>query len=135
MTASTTAGFAWPRISGPQEEIQSMYRLPSASITLHPSPRSMKIGSRPICCIARTGELTPPGRTSTARRYSSAERASLGILPLPGRVIVGEVAQPDLLVLRGRVQGRPILAVQVVGVGDRVEDRVALLLGAPVGHR
>ncbi len=31
-------------------------------------PRSMKIGSRPIARIARTGELTPPGSTRRARR-------------------------------------------------------------------
>jgi hypothetical protein len=30
----------------------------------------MKIGSRSICRIARTGELTPPGRIFSARWYS-----------------------------------------------------------------
>src|SRR5438093_10232706 len=35
-----------------------------------PSPRRMKTGSsRPTARIARTGELTPPGMSSSARRY------------------------------------------------------------------
>ena len=74
MIESTTAVWACPTISGPQEETQSMYSLPSTSKILDPSPRAMKIGSRPIDCIARTGELTPPGSTSSARSYSCAER-------------------------------------------------------------
>jgi hypothetical protein len=45
-----------------------MYSLPSTSVIVAPSPEAMKIGSRPIERIARTGELTPPGRRSTARR-------------------------------------------------------------------
>ena len=53
-----------------------MKRLPSTSSSSAPSPRSMKIGERPIERIARTGELTPPGRTSWARRYHSRERVS-----------------------------------------------------------
>ena len=32
-TASTTAGWAWPRIIGPQEHTRSTYRLPSASVS------------------------------------------------------------------------------------------------------
>jgi hypothetical protein len=36
--------------------------LPSTSVISAPSARSTKIGSRPIERIARTGELTPPGR-------------------------------------------------------------------------
>ncbi len=65
-TASTTAGWAWPAISGPQEQTQSTYSLPSTSYRREPSPRAMNSGSRPIDRIARTGELTPPGMTSTA---------------------------------------------------------------------
>ncbi len=51
--------------------------LPSTSISSAPSPRATKIGSRPIARIARTGELTPPGISSSARLYSSAERVSV----------------------------------------------------------
>ena len=32
-TASTTAGWAWPRIIGPHEQTRSMKRLPSASVS------------------------------------------------------------------------------------------------------
>jgi hypothetical protein len=41
--------------------------LPSTSVISAPAARSMKIGSRPIARIARTGELTPPGSRRTAR--------------------------------------------------------------------
>jgi hypothetical protein len=41
--------------------------LPSTSVISAPLARSMKIGSRPIARIARTGELTPPGSTWSAR--------------------------------------------------------------------
>ena len=67
-TAATISGLAWPQISGPQEEIQSMYVLPSASVSSQPEAEAMKIGSRPIEPMARTGELTPPGITARARR-------------------------------------------------------------------
>src|ERR1035437_906165 len=39
--ASTTFGFACPRISGPQEQQKSMYSFPSASQICEPFPRSM----------------------------------------------------------------------------------------------
>src|SRR5438270_9583223 len=101
----------------------------------------MKIGSRPIARIARTGELTPPGRSSRARRYSSAERASdseavtaaSSVFALPGLELVGEVQQPDLLELGRRVERRALADARLPG--DRVEDRVALLLRASMGHR
>jgi hypothetical protein len=66
-TAATTSGCAWPWISGPHEQTQSTYRLPSTSTISAPLARSTKIGVRPIARIARTGELTPPGRRATAR--------------------------------------------------------------------
>ena len=37
----------------------------------------MKIGSRPMARIARTGELTPPGSRCSARAYSSADLVSV----------------------------------------------------------
>src|SRR5262249_10849570 len=92
---------------------------------------STKIGSRPICRIARTGELTPPGSTRRARSYSSALR---GVFSFPPGVVVGEVVQADLLVLgRGVERGAIVGAHPALG-RDRVEDRVALLLRAAVGH-
>src|SRR3954453_20116433 len=130
-------------MSGPQEHTQSTYRFASTSISSAPSPRATKIGwSRPIERMARTGEFTPPGISSSARRYNSAERPSppangsdTRVLALPLGVVVGEVVQADLLVLGRRGQDRAIVPVELVLVGDPVEDRVALLLGAPVGHR
>ena len=46
---------------GPAKRLDA---LPDADV---PLPDAMKIGSRPIDRIARTGELTPPGRRSRAR--------------------------------------------------------------------
>src|SRR3954452_23231015 len=91
-----------------------------------PSPRAMKIGSRPIARIARTGEFTPPGRTAWARSKSS-------VLSFPALELVGEVEKADLLELGRGVERRALLHAGVLG--DRVEDGVALLLGAAVGHR
>src|SRR3954453_4127322 len=86
----------------------------------------MKIGSRPIARIARTGELTPPGSSAWALSNSS-------VLSFPALEVVGEVEEADLLELGRRVERRALADPGVLG--DGVEDRVALLLGAPVGHR
>src|SRR5512146_360841 len=91
----------------------------------------MKIGSRPICRIARTGEFTPPGNTRTARSYSS----ELRVFSFPPRVVGGEVTEADLLVLGRGIEGRAVLGTDSALGGNRVEDRVALLLGASMGHR
>src|SRR6476660_741291 len=97
----------------------------------------MNSGSRPMERIARTGELTPPGSTRSARRYSSAERSSrttsAGVLVFPVPEVVGEVEQPHLLVLGGRVQGGAFLDPRIGR--DGIEDGVALLLRAAVRHR
>src|SRR4051795_8431474 len=86
----------------------------------------MKIGSRPIARIARTGELTPPGRTAWALSNSS-------VLSFPALEVVGEVEEADLLELGRGVERRALVHAGVRG--NRVEDRVALLLRAAVGHR
>ena len=52
---------AWPKISGPQEETQSIYSFPSTSNNLLPFPFSKNIGSHPTLLKALTGEFTPPG--------------------------------------------------------------------------
>src|SRR3954449_3284215 len=86
----------------------------------------MKIGSRPIARMARTGEFTPPGRTAWALSNSA-------VLSFPALEVVGEVEEADLLELGRRVER---CAVVDPGLrGDRVQDRVALLLRASVGHR
>src|SRR5438874_12699536 len=119
-----------------------MKRLPSTSTSSAPSARAMKIGSRPIARIARTGELTPPGITSSARRYSSPERVSVSdavtdglssVLALPALEVLGEVQEADLLELGRGVERRALLDARLGGHG--VEHGVALLLGAPVRHR
>ncbi len=50
-----------------------MYSLPSTSNRCDPSPRAMKSGCPPTLRNARTGEFTPPGIFSTARRNSSSD--------------------------------------------------------------
>ena len=65
--ASTTAGCAWPAISGPHEHTRSRNVRPSASVTRAPEPRAMKSGVPPTARKARTGELTPPGIARQAR--------------------------------------------------------------------
>jgi hypothetical protein len=73
VTASTTAGCAWPRIIGPQELTRSTYRRPSASVIQGPEPSAMKRGVPPTARNARTGLFTPPGVTSCARAKRSAD--------------------------------------------------------------
>src|SRR5579862_2073542 len=95
-----------------------------------PLPEAMKIGSRPIERIARTGEFTPPGITRCARPYRALD---VGVRAFPVAVVIREVQESDLLELGRRVEGR---AVGDPGLlGDRVEDRVALLLRSAVRHR
>src|SRR3954470_8245547 len=103
-----------------------MYERPSTSTSSAPAPRATKIGSRPIERIARTGEFTPPGSTARARSNS-------GVLSFPALEVVGEVEEPDLLELGRRVERRAVVDTGLGG--DRLEDRVALLLRAPVRHR
>src|SRR5919199_1775535 len=103
-----------------------MYERPSTSTNSAPAPLATKIGSRPIARIARTGEFTPPGSTARARSNSA-------VLSFPALEVVGEVEEPDLLELGRRVERG---ALADAGLRrDRVEDRVALLLRAAVGHR
>lgn len=65
--ASTTAGWAWPRIIGPHEQTRSTYSRPSASVRYGPVPDTMNLGVPPTARKARTGEFTPPGVTRDAR--------------------------------------------------------------------
>src|ERR1035437_1767391 len=44
-----------------------MVRLPSASVSHAPSPRSTNGGAPPTAPKARTGEFTPPGKKRSAR--------------------------------------------------------------------
>src|SRR3954469_10404642 len=103
-----------------------MYDRPSTTTSSGPDPEAMKIGSRPIERMARTGEFTPPGSTARARLNSS-------VLSFPALEFVGEVEEPDLLELRRRVERRAVVDTGLRG--DGVEDRVALLLRAAMRHR
>src|SRR3954463_3838517 len=103
-----------------------MYDRPSTSTSSAPAPLATKIGSRPIERIARTGEFTPPGSTARARSNSP-------VLSFPALEVVGEVEEADLLELRRGVERRAVVDAGLRG--DRVENRVALLLRAAVRHR
>src|SRR5919202_7087023 len=102
-----------------------MYERPSTSTSSAPAPAATKIGSRPIARMARTGEFTPPGSTARARSNSA-------VLSFPALEVVGEVEEPDLLELGRGVQRGALLDAGVGRYG--IEDRVALLLRAAVGH-
>ena len=67
-----TAGWAWPRIIGPQEPTRSTYSRPSASVSQAPARGAMNRGVPPTARKARTGELTPPGVTAAARSNRAA---------------------------------------------------------------
>src|SRR5262249_43055338 len=59
--------FACPKLKVPQDPINSIYFLPSASMIYDPLPRPMNFGAPPTAFHARTGLLTPPGIFSSAR--------------------------------------------------------------------
>src|SRR5262249_2432035 len=80
ITASTTAGAACPRISGPHEPTKSRYERPSTSVRRAPSPRAMNGGEPPTARNARTGLFTPPGMTRPA---ASSRRLDSLIVHLP----------------------------------------------------
>src|ERR1700691_941279 len=102
----------------------------------------MKIGSRPVARIPRTGELTPPGITSRARLYSSAERVSvseavmsvsfkpktLAHAQLPG----GGAVRED----RPRERAGDGFSATVLPAGGRAGDRMCIvdLFGVGLQH-
>ncbi len=54
-----------------------MYSFPSTSNRCEPSPRATNTGCPPTLRNALTGEFTPPGIFSTARRNNSSDLASV----------------------------------------------------------
>src|SRR5690606_784154 len=56
-----------------------MYSFPSTSHKRAPAPRSTKNGSPPTARNARTGELTPPGKSSSARANRSEDPGFIGL--------------------------------------------------------
>ena len=79
---------------------------PSASVSTAPSPEAMNRGVPPTARKARTGELTPPGVTASARRSSASEAGASegyaagapGVVGSP--VLMGSLSQADLSGLR-----------------------------------
>ncbi len=51
--------------------------MPSASTTYGPTPETMKRGVPPTALNARTGELTPPGVTASARANHASEAGAV----------------------------------------------------------
>src|SRR5436309_2621324 len=78
-----------------------------------PRASRMKSGSPPTLLKARTGLFTPPGISSTARRYSSRERSM---------VITSSVPEPEPDLLRGGLGG--------VGAVDQVFLDIQAIIGA-----
>src|ERR1019366_3253213 len=72
-TAANTSGCVCPRIIGPHEHTRSTYSRPSTSVRYGPLALAMNRGAPPTARKARTGLLTPPGVTATARVSSAWE--------------------------------------------------------------
>src|SRR6201999_974007 len=76
-----------------------------------------------------------PGAVVDGAHARVVSAATLGVRRVPFGVVRREVLEPDLLVLGRRVERGAVVGTHFAGLGDRVEHRVALLLGAAVGHR
>src|SRR5574340_337630 len=100
-----------------------MYWLPSASQRREPSPRTMKGGSPPTARKARTGELTPPGMTASARFCSWREWSSLRAMG-PQNEAINIAAEAG-----GRRASRPgVVAMwDTAGVGRLLKSGLLLL--------
>jgi len=72
LTASSTSGWAWPRISGPQLMQRSTKVRPSSSSNRAPQARLKNLGVPPTERNARTGLDTPPGKWVRASWYSDS---------------------------------------------------------------
>ena len=72
-TAAKIFGWAWPKISGPQEPTKSKYSRPSMSTIVAALAERITSGVPPTLRNARTGELTPPGMTFFARSNQAAQ--------------------------------------------------------------
>src|SRR3982075_1166015 len=94
-SASRTIGAACPSTSGPHERTKSMYSLPSASQIRAPSPLAATTGSPPTPRKARTGEFTPPGKSSRARAIISADR-TLAAVAADRHLLDGKLARDTL---------------------------------------
>ena len=66
VTAARMSGWAWPRISGPQDMQRSRKRCPSSSSNQAPLAFLKNLGVPPTARKARTGLETPPGKCVSA---------------------------------------------------------------------
>src|ERR1035441_1725616 len=116
-----------------------MYSLPSTSNRCEPSPRAMKMGCPPTLRNARTGEFTPPGITSTARRNSSSDlvcvifsscKCSALKSPFPALNsprLGHDVAKPD-------AHGDLVQAAVQIAHQTALQPQVGLLTGEQILH-
>ncbi len=83
VTAARMSGWAWPRISGPQDMQRSRKRWPSSSSNQAPLAFLKNLGVPPTARKARTGLETPPGKWVRAswKRVSLLTRSSLSPRP------------------------------------------------------
>src|ERR1700730_15520247 len=79
-----------------------------------------------MACASQGG-----GQPTQDRRRRPPLPSTKPLLPL--LEFVGEIQQPDLLELRRAIERGALRYAELLC--DRVEHGVALLLGAPVGHR
>src|SRR6266853_807157 len=114
-SASITIGAACPSTSGPHERTKSMYSLPSASQIRGPSPLTATTGSPPTPRKARTGEFTPPGKSSRARAITSADRT------LPA-------VASDRHLLDGKLAGHTTLLGSTSRKGDPNHGRLKVVI-------
>ena len=120
-TAACTSGWAWPSSIGPHEQIRSTYSLPSTSVSQAPGAERMNRGVPPTALKARTGELTPPGVTASARSKSAADR---GGRVAGARLIVSEAPESPASATGRKSGGRAVRLVWTRAGTDAVSRHV-----------
>src|SRR5688572_31412668 len=90
-----------------------MYSLPSESKMCEPSPRAMNSGLPPTLRNARTGELTPPGISSCARRKRSSDFDRFMLPRLTGHEVAQPEAHPDVVKTAVQILHQPFFQAQI----------------------
>src|SRR5215470_11271204 len=103
-----------------------MYSLPSASQICEPWPRTTKGGSPPTARNARTGELTPPGISISARFCSLRDWSSLRAMREPP-LLNDHYSSAASMGRKRAVTGRYYGATSDVGANSREFHRLAIL--------
>src|ERR1700731_75230 len=99
-----------------------MYSLPSASQIRGPSPLAATMGSPPTPRKARTGEFTPPGKSSRARAINSADRTLAAVAS-------------DRHLLDGKLAGHATLLVSTSWKDDTNHRRLKVVIIYNFFHR